>query len=373
MKWLIFTLALIAAFFLTSCKSKISGQIVAELVKPSENLRIVNGQLYDSDHSELWKNPLELAGFHPHSNENFRLLTYLAKIETVDKNKILCGVYSQAHWPPVANGEVESEDSVQEIVIYHYPNAESLVSGQYLGDCRCMRVANYNDNGISYAAFDCGVQSTELVPEINGTMVKVGGAQIVLIDAKEASDFLQKKKIESDQQSAQIQTVIEKLQSELNTNQSEYAEAKNAASQSYTNDPSYIAFVKEAAEKIKTVETLSNAVNYLQAKYGNPPIVFTQQYSQEQRATWQAINEDTKRMYPLQVWIYRMDIDEGDSLTRKIMYDRNARINTAMAAVEAAKQKLDEANQMSSENPSKRRIFAFGRLFSCYAGNVVDR
>jgi hypothetical protein len=35
-----------------------------------------------------------------------------------------------------------------------------------------MRVANYNAIGISYAAFDCGVQSTELVPEIKGAIVK---------------------------------------------------------------------------------------------------------------------------------------------------------------------------------------------------------
>jgi TPR repeat protein len=139
---------------------------VTNFVKLGPNHRVVNGQPYDSYHSELWKNPLELAGFHSHPNANFRLVTYLARIETVERDKIMCGVYGQAHWPPVANGEVEGEDLVREIVIYHYPNAESLVSGQYLGDCRCMRVANYNDNGISYEAYDCGVQATNDVTEV---------------------------------------------------------------------------------------------------------------------------------------------------------------------------------------------------------------
>jgi TPR repeat protein len=135
-------------------------------VKPGPNHRVVNAQTYDINRSDLWGSPSEMAGFQSHANENFRLLTYLAKVETVDRNKIQCGVYAQAHWPPVANGEVESENMVQEIVIYHYPNAESLVSGQLLGDCRCMRVGNYNDHGISYAAFDCGVQATKGVTEV---------------------------------------------------------------------------------------------------------------------------------------------------------------------------------------------------------------
>jgi hypothetical protein len=259
-KILVALIAVTSVAILTSCKPKISGQIVTDLVKPSENLRIVNGQLYDSYHSELWKNPLELEGFHSHANANFRLVTYLAKIETVAGDKIQCGVYAQAHWPPVANGEVESEDMVQEIVIYHYPNAESLVSGQLLGDCRCMRVANYNVIGISYAAFDCGVQSTELVPEIKGAIVKAGDVQILLVDAKEADDFLQKKKVESDQRSALITADIEKYQSELNTNKLELDEARKVSSQSYTNDARFVALAKESEEGVKTADKLAAAI-----------------------------------------------------------------------------------------------------------------
>jgi hypothetical protein len=352
--------ALIAVTFvmlLTSCKPKISGQIVTEWVKPSENLRIVNGQLYDSDHSELWKSPLELAGLHPHPNENFRLLTYLAKIETVDKNKILCVVYSQAHWPPVANGEVESEDLVQEIVIYHYPNAESLVSGQYLGDCRCMRVANYNAIGISYATFDCGVQSTELVPEINGAIVKAGGVQIILVDAKEADDFLKKKKVESDQQSARITVDIEKFQSELDTNQFEYDEARKVASQSYTNDSRYIALIKEDEDNLQTAKTLAKAIDFLESKYGVPPDMlnqpFVRQYSQDQRTAWEAIREDTQRIQSIRQRATRI-AGEDDNLENKINNERRIQIQASMAALNSTKKKLDEANQnlKSAQSPN---------------------
>lgn len=356
-KILVALIAVTSAAILTSCKPRISGQIVTDLVKPSENLRVVNGQIYDSYHSELWKNPLELAGFHSHGNENFRLVTYLAKIETVAGNKIQCGVYAQAHWPPVANGEVESEDMVQEIVIYHYPNAESLVSGQLLGDCRCMRVANYNAIGISYAAFDCGVQSTELVPEIKGAIVKAGGVKIFLVDAKVADDFLQKKKVESGQQSARITADMEKFQSELNTNQLEYDEARNAASQSYTNDPRYIALIKEDEDNLKTAKTLANAIKFLESKYGVPPDMlnqpFVQQYSQDQRTAWQAIREDTQRIQSISQRANRI-ASEDDNLENKINNERRMQIQASMAALDAAKKKLDEANQnlKSVQSPS---------------------
>jgi hypothetical protein len=356
-KILVALIAVTSIAILTSCKPKISGQIVTDLVKPSENLRIVNGQLYDSYHSELWGNPLELAGLHSHGNENFRLVTYLAKIETVAGDKIQCGVYEQAHWPPVANGDVESEDMVQEIVIYHYPNAESLVSGQLLGDCRCMRVANYNANGISYAAFDCGVQSAELVPEIKGAIVKAGGVQILLVDAKETDNFLQKKKVESGEQSARITADMEKFHSELDTNQFEYDEARSTASQSYTNDSRYIALIKEDEDNLKTAKTLAKAIGFLESKYGVPPDMlnqpFVRQYSQEQQTAWEAIREDTQRIQSIRWQAIRMS-GEDDNLENKINNERRMQIQASMAALDATKKKLDEANLnlKSAQSPS---------------------
>ena len=348
-KLLVALIAVTSVVTLTSCKPRTSGQIEADLVKPSENLRIVNGKPYDSFHSELWKNPLELAGFHSHGNENSRLVTYLAKVETVAGNKIQCGIYAQAHWPPVFNGEVESEDMVQEIVIFHYPNAESLVSGQLLGDCRCMRVANYNDTGISYAAFDCGVPATELVPEIKGAIIIAEGVQIFLVDAKETDGFLQKRKAESDKQCSQIETDIEKLKSNLNTKQLEFDEGRKVASESYTNDARYAALINEDAEMVKTAKTLSKAVDYLKSKYGDPPpgypaIMSPLRYPQNQRAAWDAIVEDTRRVQSFARRAERI-ADEDDRLENKVKNERQMKIESSLAALNTARKELDEANE----------------------------
>jgi hypothetical protein len=366
---LVALVAVTSATFLTSCKPKISGQLVAESVDSSENFRVVNGQKYDSDHSELWNSPLELGGLHPHQNENFRLLTYLAKVETVQGDKIQCGVYEQAHWPPSADGDVENEDLVQEIVLYHYPNAESLVSGQNLGDCKCMRVANYVSGGISLMAFDCGTKSIERVPEIRGAIVKPSGVKIFLVAEKEVDDFLQEKKAESDQQSAQITADIGKLRSELNANQSKYNDARKDASQSYTNDPRYVALTKEDEDNLKTQVTLSNAVEFLRVKYGDPPnfsawehalklrrsLGYSDQIldmmtvtwprsatSQEQLTAWQAMKEDTER---IQAIVQRPFRGEVDNLTMRVSNERLMQMDAAMDAVKTTEQKLDEANQ----------------------------
>ena len=328
-KILVALIAITSVAILTSCRPRTSGQIAANWL-PVSHFRVVQGQLYDSVHSELWGNPVELAGFHSHANENSRLLTYLAKVEIVGRDKIQCGVYQQAHWPPVANGEVESADMVQEIVIYHYPNAESLISGQALGDCQCMRVGNYNDHGISYAAFDCGVPSTELVPMINGKRVKIDGVQVLLVNANQADDFVKTKKIESDQKYVQTKADIEKLKSELSTNQFNYEVERNVPSNFIENDPQYI----EAMKKYNNVKTRS-----------------TKKFN------------DTIRYYPsgmpnLASAELTEELEEAgkelEGIPSKIRAERSARFEAASRALEATKQKLNVANQSleSCQSPS---------------------
>jgi hypothetical protein len=136
-----------------------------------------------------------------------------------------------------------------------------------------------------------------------------------------------------------------------------YEEAKNVASQSYTNDPSYAALLKETQENVKTVETLANAVKLLRAKYGDPPDMlnqpFTRQYPQDQRAAWQAIREDTQRIQSIRRRASQIDIVD-DSLPQKIQNKRSWQIKATMAALDAAKKKLDAANQTleSFQSPS---------------------
>jgi len=353
--------ALIAVTFttlLTSCKQKISGQMVTSSVKPSKDFRVVDGQLYSTTDSKLWGSPIELAGGLPDLANNGHPLRYEVVAERIGKDKVVCDFDAITYWfeTYTAARQDEFRQTKKTIVIYHYPNPEQLVTGEVVS-CRCMRVANYNENGISCEAYDCGVQSTELVPVIKNAMVKVGGVQILLIDAKEADEFLNKKKIESDQQCTRIKADIEKMQSELETNQSEYVEAKNVASQSFTNDSSYVALLKETQENIKTVETLANAVKSLRAKYGDPPDMlnqpFVRQYPQDQRAAWQAIREDTQRIQSIRRRANQIDIEDA-SLPQKIQNKRNWQVKTAMAALDAAKKNLDEANQnlKSAQSPS---------------------
>jgi hypothetical protein len=268
-------------------------------------------------------------------------------METIEGDKIRCGVYEQAHWPPVANGEVESEHLVQQIVIYHYPNAESLVSGEDLGHCRCMRVANYISRGVSLIALDCGTQSTqspELVPVIKGARVKIGGVQILLIDAKEAADFWNKKKTESEEQCSLIKADIERLQAELNAKQAGYVEAPNVASPSYTNDPRYIALINEFNNAAKTVQTTANAVNSLRSKYGTR--VYSGRITKEKRQAW-----DAEEAGMQQIESIRRDEDrirrEIDSFPAKFRNEKDQRRQTAMTTIKARRihDELDKANQ----------------------------
>ena len=350
-------MAITSAAILTSCKPRISGQIVTSWVKPSENLLMVNGQLCNTSDSKLWGSPIELAGGLPTLANNGHPMRYEVVAERIGKDKVVCDFDAITYWFETwtAARQDEFRQTIKTIVIYHYPNPEKLVTGAVIS-CRCMRVENYIQNGISLEAYDCGVQSTELVPVIKNAMVKIDGVQILLVDAKEANDFLQKKKVESGQQSAQIMADIEKFQSELNTNQLEYDEARKVASQSYTNDARYIALIKEDEDNLKTAKTLAKAIGFLESKYGVPPDMlnqpFVRQYSQEQRTAWEAIREDTQRIQSIS---HRADriAGEDDNLENKINNERRMQIQASIAALTATQKKLDEANKSlkSAQSP----------------------
>ena len=168
--------------------------------------------------------------------------------------------------------------------------------------------------------------------------------QILLIDAKQADDFLKKKKSESDQQCARIKADMGKLQSELNAKQSEYEQRANAASQSYTNDPRYIAVINESSNAIKTSQTIANAITSLRSKYGEPPDFFTRRNTKEQRDAWATEKAGMQRLESIRRDAYRID-REIDSFPATFKNEMDQRRQTAMAAVEAAREKLDKANQ----------------------------
>jgi hypothetical protein len=149
-------------------------------VKPGPYLRIVNSQLYNTYYSELWGNPLKAAGLSGVMSGGFGT-AYAIRVEKVDKDKIVCGIYRQSYRPETYTGmaQLADEEFFEDIVIYHYPNAESLMSGQDLGECRCMRVANYNSGDVSLIALDCGIQATNLVPLVKEEKIKVASTNSV--------------------------------------------------------------------------------------------------------------------------------------------------------------------------------------------------
>ena len=115
-----------------------------------------------------------------------------------------------------------------------------------------------------------------------GVGTALGGVQILLVDEKEAIDFVNRKNAEAKQKFSKTQLEVEKLKAELAAEQAEYDRKKATndayiASQSYTNDPRYIALLNESDNIIKTNQTLVNAVNYLRSKYGEPPTFFVAQ------------------------------------------------------------------------------------------------
>jgi hypothetical protein len=143
---------------------------------PTTDYRVVGGQLYNIRYSKLWGDPREAAGL---SVGDWMwmgyAIRYAIKVNQVRDDKIICAIFRQRYQPETYTGVLQMVDKefFEDIVIYHYPNAKSLVSGQDLGDCRCMRVTNYISNGVSLIALDCGVQYTNLVPVIKAVKVKV--------------------------------------------------------------------------------------------------------------------------------------------------------------------------------------------------------
>jgi hypothetical protein len=139
-------------------------------VTPGPYLRVVNGKLYNTFYSTNWGNPLQAIGL-----SGGPTMSYSIKVSKIWEDRISCAVFRQTYKPETYTGmmQLDDEEFFEYIVIYHYPNPKSLISGQDLGDCRCMRVDNYITNGVSLVALDCGIQYTNLVPVIKSVKIKI--------------------------------------------------------------------------------------------------------------------------------------------------------------------------------------------------------
>jgi hypothetical protein len=163
-------IALVLLSFVARAQTNLQGVsdfntvLVTNWIKPGPYLRVVNGQLYNTAYSKLWGNPLYAMGM----NRGPMIMSYSIKVAKIWNDRISCAVFKEIYKPETYTGvpQLEDEEFLKYVVIYHYPNSKSMTSGQELGDCRCMRVDNYITNGTSYVALDCGVQYTNLVPVV---------------------------------------------------------------------------------------------------------------------------------------------------------------------------------------------------------------
>ena len=75
---------------------------------------------------------------------------------------ITCGVYRCEYEHETYTGQLGLSDKtfVKWVVIYHYPEPKSLVTGQQITPI-CMKVGNYFTNGLAFEAYDYGTVPTQ--------------------------------------------------------------------------------------------------------------------------------------------------------------------------------------------------------------------
>jgi len=184
----------------------------------------------------------------------------------------------------------------------------------------------------------------------SGIATPIQNVQILLIDSKEADDFLSGKKLESQKQTSLLTAQIEQLNNVRSAAEAVYekiAVSKSVyfASQSFTNDSRYITLADESNKRMQTMQTLTNAIASLKSKYGEQSQIRIGHYTQEQLDAFAAETEDAQRIKSLRERTRQIG-NELESLVRKIQNEKNT--NAAMA-----KQKVDDIdNKIKAANDS---------------------
>jgi len=141
---------------------------VTNIVKPTPDYRMVNGQVYDTSKSEKWGVPPypEVPNLNPLDNP-WNVIKYSIEFQQIkSEDKITCGIYRNEYQHETYTGQLglENKEFVRWIIIKNYPDPQSLTTGSEITP-RCMRVDNYiNADGLSFEAYDCGTLLTNDVP-----------------------------------------------------------------------------------------------------------------------------------------------------------------------------------------------------------------
>ncbi len=182
----------------------------------------------------------------------------------------------------------------------------------------------------------------------SGIATPMQNVQILLIDSKEADDFLSGKKLESQKQTSLLTAQIEQLNIERSAAEAvhEKITASNSAyfaNRSFTNDSRYITLANESNKRIQTIQTLTNAIASLKSKYGELPQISIKHYTQEQLNAFAVETEDAQKIKSLRERTRQIG-NELESLVRKIQDEKNTNAVIVKQKVDDIDNKIKAAN-----------------------------
>lgn len=150
-------------------------------VKPGPYLRVVNGVTYNIAYSKLWGDISKHEGLgvammrYDVTDADFRLSGAVRLFNGTTVFYDIFREYDAHDYSTGRTGQFQktSQEFVKTVVILNCQNTEKLVTGES-ANFICMKTTNYvNSSGVSFAAYDCGVQATNLVPVIKSIKIKL--------------------------------------------------------------------------------------------------------------------------------------------------------------------------------------------------------
>lgn len=119
--------------------------------------RIVEGKVYDPATAAGWREVADLSV--PRVSGVFRYV--FLEVDSVGPTGVICSVRENESGLPLLSGVKNEGALMKQIVIFHPPGHSTLTTGQPLGPCIGMRVANWRrSNGVVLEAYDCGLPDT---------------------------------------------------------------------------------------------------------------------------------------------------------------------------------------------------------------------
>lgn len=199
------------------------------------------------------------------------------------------------------------------------------------------------------------------VTDGSGIAKSLSGVEILLVDAKEADDFVNVKKEEAQKQIGALKEQIDQLKIQGDAAQAEYEKVKatNAdyiASESYTNDARFVALENESSNELQKMQTFVNTIVTLRSKYGAPPPFMTSRYSQQQIDAFSAQKQDAQTVQTLRQQIIRVGSELG-SLAQKIKNEKELQNSDEKGKVASIEVKIKQANNSLASFQKARFYF----------------